>query len=237
MHPTLVLSLIALIGLMVGISWLKRVPPAVRSHVLRRVALGAGIGILIVLALTGRLHWLFALVATLIPIVQRLLTASRWYHTLKAARGPSPGRTSTVETAMLRMRLDHDSGQMDGEILTGRFAKQRLSALSLEQLLSLLVQYRREDTQSAALLEAYLERVHGDRWRRDEPQGDRPNPPERSMMSREEAYAVLGLEPGADRRAIIEAHRRLMQRVHPDRGGSDFLAAKINQAKEVLLGT
>jgi hypothetical protein len=236
LHPYLVLALVALIGLMVSISWLKRTAPGTRSRVLKRAALGAGIGLLVLLALTGRIHWLFAMVATLIPLLQRLLTASRWYGTIKSARGPSPGQTSTVETATLRMNLDHNSGEMDGEVRAGRFAGQRLSTLSFEQLLALLAQFRREDSQSAALLEAYLDRAHGDAWRTEEPQGQQASEPEQSMMSREEAYAVLGLKPGAKRDHIIEAHRRLMQRLHPDRGGSDFLAAKLNQAKDVLLG-
>ena len=235
MHASLVLSLVVLIGLMVGLSWLKRAAPTVRAQMLKRAALGVGIGLLVVLALTGRLHWLFALVATLVPIVQRVLTASRWYRTLSSARGPSPGQTSTVETTMLRMSLDHDTGEMDGEIRAGRFAGHRLSSLNLKQLLTLLAQYRHADSQSAALLEAYLDRTHGNSWRGADARGPRADTVERAGMSREEAYAVLGLQPGAKHRDIIAAHRRLMQRVHPDRGGSDFLAAKINQAKDLLL--
>ena len=60
--------------------------------------------------------------------------------------------------------------------------------------------------------------------------------PARVAMEREEAYKVLGLQPGASREAIKAAHRRLMQRVHPDHGGSDELAACVNRAKDLLLG-
>jgi len=57
-----------------------------------------------------------------------------------------------------------------------------------------------------------------------------------STMSREEALKVLGLGPGASQDDIREAHRRLILQNHPDRGGSDYLASKINEAKDVLLG-
>lgn len=59
--------------------------------------------------------------------------------------------------------------------------------------------------------------------------------PGRSGMTREEALAVLGLKPGADEEAIRDAHKRLMRMAHPDNGGSDWLASRLNQARDTLL--
>jgi DnaJ-domain-containing protein 1 len=91
------------------------------------------------------------------------------------------------------------------------------------------------DHDSAALLEAYLDRVHGTDWRTRQRTSDTRAPSD-SRMTPDEAHEILGLKPGATREAIIQAHRRLMQRLHPDRGGSDYLAAKINRAKDTLIG-
>jgi DnaJ family protein C protein 19 len=67
--------------------------------------------------------------------------------------------------------------------------------------------------------------------------GGRAAPPRAGgPMTRAEAYQVLGLQPGASEENIRAAHRRLMQAAHPDHGGSDWLAARINQARDILLG-
>jgi DnaJ-domain-containing protein 1 len=140
------------------------------------------------------------------------------------------------------MTLDHDTGRMEGTILRGRFAGMRLAELGQADLLALLRECRAEDEEGARLLEAYLDRVHPE-WR-DELAGERAGgggsgAGARSTsggdMSVEEAYAILGLSAGADADAIKEAHRRLMVKLHPDHGGSDYLATKINRARDVLL--
>src|SRR5690625_3207987 len=130
---------------------------------------------------------------------------------------------------------------MEGTVLEGELRGRRLSELPLEELLRLWVEYRVEDEQSAAVLEAYLDRVQGPEWREQAGAvgegGSQGSSGSRSTaMTVEEARAVLGVGPDADEEEIRAAHRRLMQQMHPDRGGSDYLAAKINEARQVLLG-
>jgi hypothetical protein len=148
----------------------------------------------------------------------------------------SEGQKSSVRTAMLSMELDHDTGAMDGEVLAGQFKGRRLRTMSLDELFRFLPECRAAGDQSANLLEAYLDRTH-DGWRSTSGAGTRAGPvPPSGAMTREEAYAVLGLKSDASEDDIRSAHRRLMKQYHPDHGGSDYLASKINQAKETLVG-
>jgi DnaJ-domain-containing protein 1 len=186
------------------------------------------------LAVSGRLAALLMPLAMLMPLLIRVRSVLDRY------RPPSGGQSSKVETPFLRMNLDHDTGTMEGTILRGRFAGMRLEELAAADLLALLRECRAEDEEGARLLEAYLDRVRPD-WR-DELAGERTAGggrgnarPMSGDMSVEEAYAILGLSPGADADAIKDAHRRLMVKLHPDHGGSDYLATKINRARDVLL--
>ena len=185
------------------------------------------------LAISGRLAALLVPVAMMMPLLVRVRALLDRY------RAPAAGQTSTVSTPFLRMTLDHDTGSMTGTILRGRFSGMRVEELGSADLLALLRECRAEDEEGARLLEAYLDRVRPD-WR-DELAGERPGGSgggARSAggdMTVEEAYAILGLAPGADAEAIKEAHRRLMVKLHPDHGGSDYLATKINRARDVLL--
>jgi DnaJ domain len=185
------------------------------------------------LAISGRLAALLMPLAMLMPLLIRVRSVLDRY------RPPSGGQTSTVETPFLRMTLDHDTGSMTGTILRGRFSGLRVEELGSADLVALLRESRAEDEEGARLLEAYLDRVHPD-WR-EELAGERAGGPGGGTprasgdVSVEEAYAILGLAPGADPEAIKEAHRRLMVKLHPDHGGSDYLATKINRARDVLL--
>lgn len=144
---------------------------------------------------------------------------------------------SGVETAWLRMQLDHATGRMDGDVLQGEFAGRRLSSLKFEELMTLLRHCRSMDNQSAALLEAYLDRMIGEDWReRADAAGQDRASDGSGAMTREQAYDILGLKPGATPDEIRAAHRRLMKKFHPDQGGSTHLAAQINRAKDLLLG-
>lgn len=164
--------------------------------------------------------------------------AAAWYLSYRNRRAVrrSSGRISTVRTAALEMELDHDSGGLEGMVLAGRFEGRMLSALDRDELLELHAALG-EDGESLQLLETYLDgRFPG--WR-ESTDGDTDRrqraSPRSGPMTEEEAYKVLGLEAGASAADIREAHRRLMQRLHPDLGGSSFLAARINEARDVLL--
>ena len=136
------------------------------------------------------------------------------------------------------MTIDHDSGQLAGDVLKGAFRGRALESLSPDDLLALLTECRGNDPESARLLEAYLDRRLGDDWRETDGTAGGPHgaaAPE-APMTASQALEILGLERGATRETIVSAHRRLIQKLHPDRGGSSYLAAQINRAKDVLLG-
>lgn len=232
-----ILLLLALLaGLMYLAAWLGKASPAQRSQALGRIAIYGVAGVLLVLVLTGRIHWLFALLGAGAPWIQRGMMAMRAWNTFKAFRGPSAGRQSNVGTAWLAMTLDHDSGDIDGEILAGAFKGSMLSSLSMAQLLELLDECRANDPQSARLVEAYLDRYHGSEWRGDdEGAGEAPAGEASGPMSQDEALSILGLEPGASAKDVQAAHRRLMQKLHPDRGGSAYFASLVNKARDLLV--
>jgi len=242
----LIMVFIAVVAAVVFVNWLLKEDPKKVAHHLRRGALWFAVILIILLAATGRLNWIFAAVAAALPFAGRLLSALRYVPILSqlyshyqnrqasTAQQTAGGPTSRVQSRFLRMTLDHDSGNMEGEILAGKFAGKKLSELNLEDLRRLLEHYHQADGESYALLEAYMDRIHGEHWR--EPgQGRGPRTVSTGPMGEQEAREILGVSEKASAEEITVAHRRLMQKLHPDRGGSTYLAAKINQAKDTLL--
>ena len=147
------------------------------------------------------------------------------------------GQRTEVRTAFLQAWIDHGTGDVGGTVLSGRFSGRTLDGLSDAELLDLRLDCS-ADADSLRILEPYLDRRLGADWRnarQPPPHGSAPRGPS-SDMTREEALAVLGLAQGASDDDIKAAHRRLIQRMHPDVGGSADLAARINRAKDVLLG-
>jgi DnaJ domain len=149
----------------------------------------------------------------------------------------TPGGVSRVRSATIEMELDHDTGDLDGTVLAGPLAGRRLGTLDEAALPGLAAACRSTDPDGLRLLEAYLDRRFPGRREHAERDADagpgaRPQP---GAMTEEEAYQVLGLEPGAGLAEIRAAHRTLMKKLHPDQGGSTYLAARVNQAKDILL--
>ncbi|MDI3306333.1 MAG: hypothetical protein QJR07_04450 [Acetobacteraceae bacterium] len=224
-------------GLLLLGLWLLRLFADAEPQTIRKAGawiLGTlGMLLLALLLASGRAAQAVWTLALFGPLVWRLVQG--WRAARRFGRG-SPGMAggggeSAVETATLAMRLDHSTGQMSGRVRRTRFAGRELAELALPEVLELLEDCRRADPESVPLLEAWLDRTEPD-WRQARPAGHAAAGP----MTREEALEVLGLREGASAEEIRQAHRRLMRAAHPDQGGSDWLAARINQARDVLLG-
>lgn len=222
--------------LVVGALWLVRqfasATPGQSAVLTRKLGGAACIAAAGFLALRGA----FAVAAPLFLFGLGLMGKSLVFPNGFPWERKTPGQRSRVTTQIIGMELDHDSGRMDGEVLTGPFKGRKLSSLSDGQLKDTHRLCMGARDQSLSLLEAWLDRSKPS-WRQTwggEGAGKSAQP-SNSKMSQEEALAVLGLKAGASSDDVRAAHRRLMKDFHPDKGGSDYLATKINQAKDRLL--
>ena len=238
----LILGICLFAGLWMIGGWFVSADPRVLARIVRRSLVVTAVTVVLALALTRNLWPALAVLFAVAPLFLR------WRAILnraKAARGPTPGNVSSVRTDFVEAILDHDSGHMTGTVLKGSFAGRSLEDMTVQQLVALLSECAGQDSQSVAVLTAFLDREHGPQWRdgtdfeasgegrQDQAHGSAPS---NEPMTREEAYRILGLEDGASPEEIKAAHHRLMKRFHPDQGGSDYIAAKLNQAKDRLLG-
>ena len=210
----------------------SRLPKEKRRAFLWRSAFWLVLGASVMLVATGRMHWLGAGLAVLVPVLKGTfalgLRAPPFLQILSRFK-TSP---SQFRTASLAVEVNFSTRQMDGEVLEGEFTGRRLSDLSADEAQQLSDSLRESDRESYVLLQAYL--MRNGRGGDEQSQQDSTSN-SFSDLSNEEALKILGLQPGASKEDIGKAHKRLMQRLHPDRGGSDYLAAKINAAKDQLL--
>jgi hypothetical protein len=228
----LILGVAVLVLLLWAASAFAKADPKQAAQLLRFIGGGAVLIFAAFLLLRGE-------IGVAIPVGAFGLGLLGWISWWPAAFGgrtrKSPGQVSRVRSAFLEMELDHDTGAMHGRILVGRYEGVSLDALDPPALAGLLSEI---DDDSRQLLMAYLDR-RDPRWReytqRDATAGDGSGAAPSGKMTEEEAYQILGLQPGASAQEIGRAHRFLMKKLHPDQGGSTYLAARVNQAKDVLL--
>jgi len=219
-------------------------PPASLARIVRYVAGGILSIASVFLLLTGRLGLAApAALAAWALFRGNLGGLGAFARHIPGVGQPSSGQSSDVETEWLEMWLDHDTGQMGGRVRQGRFAGVELEAMSLDDLLALRSELV-ADSESVRLLDSYLDRTYGEEmasgdtsYGEDSDSHEQAESARRSAsgMTHEEALEVLGVAANATIEDIKKAHRDLMQKVHPDKGGSSYLAAKINQAKDILL--
>src|SRR3979490_1003460 len=239
--PTLVAGVVAVIILYSLLQMFRAANPVVLA---RTIKIGGGVVALAVAAFTG----IKGELAVAVPLgifgagllgwaafgTSGVGTIARRCGGLRAQR--SPGQSSQVRSQFLDMKLDHDSGELSGQIVAGPHAGHFLDEFDLPQLAAMMPGFGAE---SVSLLESYLDRRFP-AWRQDaqgNAAGGQSRPAASGKMTEEEAYQILGLQPGAGRDEIGRAHRALMKKLHPDQGGSTYLAARVNEAKDTLLRT
>jgi hypothetical protein len=229
----LVIGLILLFILLQAIKQFGRMDAATAARIIRHGGGVVGMIGALLLLLRGR----FGLAATVAGMVanfagwKAMSGAPTGFGNVGA--GSRQGRSSVARSAMVEMRLDHDSGVMTGTILAGAYAGRAVETLSRPELVSFRQELARDDPDGVSLLEAYLDRRFAG-WR-EANEGQRQGRGGGGSMTRREALEVLGLVEGASGADIVRAHRTLMKKFHPDHGGSTTLAARVNQAKDVLM--
>ena len=236
--PTLIAGVVAVILLYSLLQMFRAANPVVLA---RSIKIGGGVVALAVAAFTG----IKGELAVAIPLGIFGAGLLGWspfgasgFSTIGGLFGSrtkrSPGQTSQVRSQFLDMALDHDSGELTGRIVAGPHAGHSLDEFDLPQLAEMMTGF---DAESVSLLESYLDRRFP-AWRQDaqgNPAGGQSRPAASGKMTDEEAYQILGLQPGAGRDEISRAHRALMKKLHPDQGGSTYLATRVNEAKDTLL--
>ncbi len=228
--PTIIFGLLVLVLVLWALNAFSKIDPKVGARVLKAGGGLLAIGFAVFLGLRGE-------IAIAIPLGAFGLGLLGWLPFgaagFSARSQKSRGQISRVRSAYFEMELDHDSGDMRGTIVAGRHQGAALERLDVKTLVGMLNEV---DEESRALLVAYLDR-RDSRWG-EHAQGDaaagRPAASS-GKMSEQEAYQILGLQAGASADDISHAHRTLMKKFHPDQGGSTYLAARINEAKEILL--
>lgn len=158
MAPRIFLALVALFGVMWFLSWYRKADKDKRNRALISILLYGMAAALLILVVTGRIPWLFAIISAATPWINRALMVKQMWSRFSTS-GPGPNTNQPP-----------------------------------------------------------------------------PGPPA-TAMSESQALEILGLEPGATEQEIITAHKKLMQKIHPDKGGSGYLAAQINQAKDTLVNS
>ena len=234
-----VIGLILLFLLLTAIKQFARMDAKAAARLVRHGGGLLGLIGALLLLLRGRVGIAAALAGMAASFAGWKTIGPQWTSAFRAAAGAAgagPGRVTTARSAMIEMTLDHDSGLMTGAVFAGRYAGQRLEQLARPDLLILRDDLASDDPDGVTLLETYLDRRFAG-WRQAEQrEAQRGRSRVRSGgMTRGEAYEVLGLAEGASAADIVRAHRTLMKKFHPDHGGSTALAARVNQAKDVLM--
>ncbi len=230
-----VLLILLVVLLLLGLRWIFRQPLRVRwMWLIGFVSAG-----LLALVVIGKAHWIVAVIGVALPFVRRLWLLLRYVPFLASLGSYAGFRNRSMprfESEWLRLEFHIVYRRLDGIVLKGNFEGKRLSQMSDEDLEQLLQSLRQNDPKGALLLRSYLVQARMRGEANQGTAGEEQAFARSQSMTTEEALLILGVTKNASKEEITKTYKILMQRLHPDRGGSNYLAEKINLAKKTLLG-
>jgi hypothetical protein len=221
--------------------WKCTPDPKERKALLQKTIIGSLVVISLLAVVTGRMHWLGAVIAGMLATARQLLPVMIRYFPMitqlyrNFSPKSNPQDTSTVRTKYIEMILNHESGKLSGKVLAGKYKKSSLEELDQEQLSELLDYCKLNDIDSARLLENYFVDRFGDTQQNSTNYNESNISGSTGEMSTSEALQILGLEGKPTSDEINISYRKTMQKLHPDRGGNQYFAVKANEARKVLL--
>lgn len=235
----MIIRLLFAIAILAALYWLykylRAANPGERKKLILKYAFWGLIAITVLAVVTGRMHWLGIVFAALLGFIKfGLSTFLRFLPVLKMIGASQAFKNPVFKTSHIEARLDLARGTIEGSVIAGPHAGKRLDELSASELDELANHYRDIDKRSYYLIMVVRQRQGGQQYSAG---GNRNTYSDAGTPSIKEALQILGLEGTPSKDEIIQAHRRLIQKLHPDRGGNDYLASRVNLAKDVLLNS
>jgi len=236
------LRLVIALALITSIFWLMKryrtLPEKQRKQWLIKMAVGAFVVLMLLAVVTGRVHWLGGLLAAALGFAKFGVNMFARAFPFVRLFGRHAFGNPVFSTSFLKVQLDLQTNSVTGIVIEGPYKGSELHHLNDEQLAELEAHYQKHDRRSYYLIRVL--RQSGQHSQHHHQQQSKQDYSSVSDPSYNEALQVLGLESyignnELDKKTVIQAHKRLMQKLHPDRGGNDYLASRVNVAKEIVL--
>ncbi len=228
----LIPAIIVCVALFLAFRHWKQLPKSKqKTFALKALIYGAFI-LCLVAAITGHAHWLVAVFTGLLAAAKY---GFRAFPLFKILGQSELFKNAVFKTEFLHLQLNIKTGQISGTIVSGPHQGSSLESLTSEELKTLEKHYKNLDKTSYYLIRVIRQRGGHQYKESDQHQKNQSSGLFQANPSTNEAQQILGLSNNPDKQQIIKAHRSLIQKLHPDRGGNDYLASRVNLAKDVLL--
>lgn len=224
-------------AVLIGVIWwylrkLRKLPPKEQKKAYWNVAVAALIAITLFAVFTGRMHWLGGVIAGVFALGKMGI---RYLPLLKFLGKSNLFGSPTFSTPHIKAQVDLQTGDVTGEILSGPLQGKNIEALTDEELAELHTYYKDKDKRAFYLIYVVMQRRNTTNSGSSGGTNQQKTFVDAGDIALKEAEQILGLKDSYTKDDVVAAHRSLIQKLHPDRGGNDYLASQVNLAKDTLL--